>query len=311
MGPWWRPCRRGAPSRRSVSPAIWTPRWWRPPSSRSGWAALSERPSSCPRRRCATTAAARPSCCGHSARRLCSEPSHVRCSPRCWDRYSPRQPAGAESACDDVPVWPERAGGILMTTVIAHRALVRSPARLRRASDARLMKLVRSGDAAAFEALYDRHHASLLAVCRHMLGGLDEAEDALQHTFLRAHRALLSGQAPAELRPWLFAIARNRCRTLLAARREATPQGGELEPSLDGLIEEVHRRAELRELVADISRLPDEQRGALVLAELGDLSHREIGVALGVATTKVKALVFQAREALVAEHAARATPCAQ
>lgn len=173
------------------------------------------------------------------------------------------------------------------------------------------MRLVHSGDAAAFEALYDRHHPSLLAVCRHMLGGVDEAEDALQHTFLRAHRALLSGQAPAELRPWLFAIARNRCRTLLAARREATPQGGELEPSLDGLIEEVHRRAELRELVADISRLPDEQRGALVLAELGDLSHREIGVALGVATTKVKALVFQAREALVAERAARATPCAQ
>ena len=80
-------------------------------------------------------------------------------------------------------------------------------------SDARLAQLAAGGDERAFEELYDRHHAALLGFCRHMLGSREEGEDALQQTFLRAHRALLTHGAPEDVRPWLFAIARNRCRT--------------------------------------------------------------------------------------------------
>ena len=54
-----------------------------------------------------------------------------------------------------------------------------------------------------------------------MLGNREDGEEALQQTFLRAHRALSDGRAAGQVRPWLFAIARNRCRTLLAARRDA------------------------------------------------------------------------------------------
>jgi len=182
--------------------------------------------------------------------------------------------------------------------------------RFRRLDDERLAALVGQGDAAAFEALYDRHHTPLLAFCRHMLGNREDAEDALQQAFLRAHRALCAGSVPDAMRPWLYAIARNRCRTLLAARRRdlAVP-ADELEPSFDGLSDDVRRRSELRELVSDIGRLPEDQRGALVLAELGDLSHVEIADAIGCAPAKVKALVFQARTTLIAEREARCTPC--
>ena len=69
------------------------------------------------------------------------------------------------------------------------------------------------------------------------------------------------------------------------------------------------RRADLRELVADLAGLPEDQRGALVLFEMGDLSHREIAAVIGCAPEKVKALVFQARSALIAEREARETPC--
>ena len=140
---------------------------------------------------------------------------------------------------------------------------------------------MRSGDVAAFEVLYDRHHASLLAFCRHMVGNREDGEDALQQTFLRAHRALREGRPPDSVRPWLFAIARNRCRTLLAARRDAAIASDEIEPSYDGLAEDVGRRADLRELVADLAGLPEDQRGALVLFELGDLSHPEIATVIG------------------------------
>ena len=185
----------------------------------------------------------------------------------------------------------------------------RGARRCRRVEDARLAALIRDGDEAAFEALYDRHHASLLAFCRHMLGNREDAEDALQQTFLRAHGALRQGRLPDSMRPWLYAIARNRCRTVLAARRDTTSPADDFEPGFDGLAEDVRRRADLRELVHDLGRLPEDQRGALVLFELGDMSHAEIASVIGCAPGKVKALVFQARQSLIAERDARATPC--
>jgi RNA polymerase sigma factor (sigma-70 family) len=151
----------------------------------------------------------------------------------------------------------------------------------KRLDDERLAALVARGDESAFEVLYDRHHAPLLAFCRHMVGNREDGEDALQQTFLRAHRALQAGRVPDKVRPWLFAIARNRCRTLLAARRDAAVPADEIEPALDGLADDVGRRADLRELVADLARLPEDQRGALVLFEMGDLSHREIATVIG------------------------------
>ena len=178
-----------------------------------------------------------------------------------------------------------------------------------RLDDTRLAALVRKGDMGAFEALYDRHHAPLLAFCRHMCGSHQDGEDVLQQTFLRAHRALSDRPAPDAMRPWLFAIARNRCLTLLAARREAATMPDDFEPSVDGLAEDVGRRADLRELLHDLAKLPDDQREALVLFELGGSSQAEIAQILACPPAKVKALVFQARTTLIAERDARSTPC--
>jgi RNA polymerase sigma factor (sigma-70 family) len=182
---------------------------------------------------------------------------------------------------------------------------------LARLDDVQLAALAGRGDAAAFEALHARHRASLLAFCRQLLGSREDGEDALQQTFLRAYRALGKAPPPASVRAWLFAIARNRCRTMLAARRDvalpvALPSPGAADPT-----EHVRRRADLRQLVADIVDLPDHQRAALVLSELGDLPHTEIAVKIGCPPTKVKALVFQAREALIADRDARRIPCEQ
>jgi RNA polymerase sigma factor (sigma-70 family) len=193
-----------------------------------------------------------------------------------------------------------------MASVFGHRV---GWGRFGQFDDERLAKLVRSGYEAAFEVLHDRHRASLLAFCRHMLGSREDGEEALQETFVRAYRALRTGRLPDAVRPWLFAIARNRCRTVLGTRRDAAMPVQEIESGVDGLAEDVQRRAQLRELVADLARLPDDQREALVLSELGDLSHTEIAATIGCPPGKVKALVFQARTALIAEREARATPC--
>jgi RNA polymerase sigma factor (sigma-70 family) len=166
----------------------------------------------------------------------------------------------------------------------------------------------RRWDDAAFEALYDRYHRNLLAFCHHMLGSREEAEDVLQHTFLAAYRSLRAGEKIDRLKPWLYTVARNRCLSVLRERHpDAALDDGAA--ATDGLVAEVERRADLRALVRDVHRLPPDQRAALVLFELGDQSQDEIAESLGVRREKVKALVFQAREALMAWRAARETPC--
>jgi RNA polymerase sigma factor (sigma-70 family) len=198
-----------------------------------------------------------------------------------------------------------------MENVFVDQASVRlrRPARLLRlASDERLVALVRAGEEGAFEALYDRHQPAMLGFCRHMLGTREEAEDAVQHAFLAAFRDLVDSPKPIDLRPWLFAIARNRCLSLLRARRAHFAI--ELaEPATDGLADTVERREDLRELLADLACLPEDQRAALLLAELGALDHAGIATVLGCPREKVKALVFQARTSLAANREARATPC--
>ena len=125
-------------------------------------------------------------------------------------------------------------------------SVIKSPHFLRLASDAHLVALIREGRGAAFEAVYDRHHRGILSFCRHMLGDAQEAEDALQHTFLSAYNDLITSKKQIHLRAWLFAIARNRCYSILRARREQP--AAELDEAVtEGLATQVQRRQDLRE----------------------------------------------------------------
>src|SRR5690242_17219774 len=174
--------------------------------------------------------------------------------------------------------------------------------------DDRLAREVAKGNDTAFEVVYDRHHAGILSFCRHLLGSRDEAEDAVQQTFVSAYRALSSNGKPVRLKPWLYTIARNRCISMFRGRHDEPST--QAEPSTEGLHQEVQRRDDLRQLLGDLQRLPVDQRAALILSEIRGMSHRDVADALGCDTRKVKALVFQARTHLTQLRTAHDTSCA-
>ena len=180
-------------------------------------------------------------------------------------------------------------------------------------SDRLLVARVASGDDQAFEEIFNRYGAPLLSFCVHMLGSREWGEDALQLTFVAAYKALRRGGCDGALRPWLYAIARNRCVSELRARREIPDSDwvSADRPAVDGPASLFARREQLREVVEDIQRLPADQRAALVLFELGDQSHEEIASVLGVRREKVKALIFQAREGLYRGRMARESACSE
>jgi RNA polymerase sigma factor (sigma-70 family) len=178
-------------------------------------------------------------------------------------------------------------------------------------SDERLVEQVRRGEVVAFEVLYDRYSTGILGFCRHMLGSQSDAEDATQQTFMSAHADIQRhGRRNLHVKAWLYTIARNRCLSTLRARREQVADN-DLDLATDTFVRDVEDRAEIRALLGDIAKLPDDQREALVLAEVGDLSHSDISEVLGCEVSKVKSLVFQARTGLIDRRIARETPCAE
>jgi RNA polymerase sigma factor (sigma-70 family) len=208
---------------------------------------------------------------------------------------------------------PRGADSVLMGDAVrldipAPVGRVRSRRLLALAGDDRLVAQIRRGSEAAFEVVFERYAPPVLSFCRHMLGSLEEAEDAVQHTFAAAYGDLQrGGDREITLKPWLFTIARNRCVSVLRARRELPLE--QPEAATAHLAEQIEQRAELRQLVADVRELPDEQRSALLLAEVGGLAHIEIASVLDCEVPRVKALVYRARSSLVARREARELPC--
>ncbi len=85
-------------------------------------------------------------------------------------------------------------------------------------SDAALVQQVLNGDADAFTRLVDRYYERCGRFAVRMLGNRDDAEDALQATFLRAYRSLGRYQERDRFSAWLYRILVNQCRSIASRR---------------------------------------------------------------------------------------------
>ena len=188
----------------------------------------------------------------------------------------------------------------------------RSPL-LKLQGDERLIAMVRSGNAGAFETIVDRYQGRLLGFCRQMLGSTEDAEDVLQEVFVNAYRAMLGDDREINLRPWLYRIARNRCLNHLRKPTADAQESMDMVPMVDAAstAEKVHNREEFRQLLADVSKLPETQRSALLLREMDAMSYEEIAQAMDTSVPSVKSLLVRARISLAEASQARQLTCGE
>ncbi len=172
------------------------------------------------------------------------------------------------------------------------------------------MALFRAGNDDAFRVIHDRYRQRLFAYTRQMLPYRQDAEDALQDIFVRAYAGLRANHRELALRAWLYRVAHNRCIDELRRPAPPPPEVIELLRSpVHDPIDEADRRESLRRLIADVRRLPEQQRSALLMRELGGMSYADMAGALGVTVPAVKSLLVRARLALGQALEARDTAC--
>src|SRR3954452_12696834 len=177
-------------------------------------------------------------------------------------------------------------------------------------SDERLVATAKDGDERAFETLYERHAPAILRYCRSVLRSTQEAEDVKQEVFVLAISALRRGAEPDAFRPWLYRIAHNACMSHLRMRRPVLVADNGVLVGPAAAAEPVgDHREELRQLLDDIGRLPDVQRGALLLREMDGFSYEQVGEVLGLPLSTVRASIFRARRTLHGLAAARDADC--
>ncbi|MBS2939116.1 RNA polymerase subunit sigma-70 [Nocardioides sp. J2M5] len=169
-------------------------------------------------------------------------------------------------------------------------------------------------DEEAFTAHAQRHRRELHVHCYRMLGSFEDAEDAVQETFLRGWRRRETFAGRSTFRAWLYRIATNACLDLLAARRPGPATGGEvpwLQPYPDHLLDELPARdadgpearavaretVELAYLVA-LQHLAPRARAALVLRDVLGWPAREVADLLGDSVASVNSALQRARAAM-------------
>jgi RNA polymerase sigma-70 factor (ECF subfamily) len=169
-------------------------------------------------------------------------------------------------------------------------------------------------DEAAFTALIEQHRRELHIHCYRMLGSFDDAEDAVQDTFLRAWRYRESRKEGAPLRPWLYQIATNACLDVIARdkRRAAVTEAAEkgddvapnvpevtwLQPYPDALLEVVTKETIELAFLAVIQLLTPQQRAALILRDVLGWSAKETADLLETSVASVNGALQRARATL-------------
>jgi RNA polymerase sigma-70 factor (ECF subfamily) len=149
----------------------------------------------------------------------------------------------------------------------------------------------RRGEPWALEQLYHCYQPQVYALCYRLLERVEDAEDAVQATFVRAFRALPRFRGESTARTWLYRIATNEALGALRRRRESPPLEEETLSFPDRASSVIERLA----VRAVLARLSPEHRAVLVLRLWEDLSYSEIAAVLGISLPAVKMRLNRAR----------------
>jgi RNA polymerase sigma factor (sigma-70 family) len=176
-----------------------------------------------------------------------------------------------------------------------------TPKRASRAAtdeDARLARACAEGDTRVFEEIYRDHSDRMKSIAYNHLGNVSDAEDAVQETFLKVHRAASTYNGESAFTTWMYRVLINTCYDALR-RRQRRIQSTSIDDALPvehaGASVDDAKRMTLRKMLME---LPEQRRTVFTLFEIEGLSHAEIGRILNISEGNSKWILFATKKQL-------------
>ena len=169
-----------------------------------------------------------------------------------------------------------------------------------------LLDRILTGDAKAFEELVHRHEQRVYRVAMGVIGNHEDAEEAMQQTFLKVHQHLGGFQRSSKFATWMTRIAINEA-LQIRRRRRPTVSLDDLQVSDEGVMPKelrdwhddpgkVYDKQQIREIVERaIQSLPTIYREAFVVRDVQGLTSEEAAAALGIGVSALKTRLLRAR----------------
>ena len=160
-----------------------------------------------------------------------------------------------------------------------------------------LVSLAKRGDERGFAGLVRLHQRRAYVVARSIVMTHEDAEDAVQEAFLRAHQALDRFDPAQTFGAWLNRIVANAALDL--ARRRKVRNAEELTDTIPDTFRDPAESGELRRrLEVALAQLPDRARAVIVLHDVEGFTHAEIGEMLGIPGGTARSDLHHARQKL-------------
>lgn len=197
---------------------------------------------------------------------------------------------------DGLALSPTRRPGLTVQPGGARTSHKERDDAVQQAPDAVLVQKVIGGDVDAYAVLVGRYRGRLARYATRLLGSVEDAEEVVQDTFVRAWRAIERCEDPARFGSWLFSILINRCRTAggRSSRRQRTVTSDEAAVLAASVEPSVDRSAWREEIERALARLDEDQREAFLLKHVEELSYEEISEMTGVGISALKMRVKRA-----------------
>ena len=178
--------------------------------------------------------------------------------------------------------------------------------------DQTLVRWCRQRKSEGFDLLFRKYQKYVYRLCRYYTGTKEDALDLTQEVFEKAFRAIGSFDAAKPLMPWLKTIAVNTCLNfgrsqdcrVRTTSYDATPTGSD-QPLSDRLVsgkpgtEDQAIAADTRRIIgAEMANLPSEERMALMLRHIEDMSYESIARIMNCPLGTIKTYIYRARKHL-------------
>ena len=168
--------------------------------------------------------------------------------------------------------------------------------------ETKLVQMLKAGEKAAFDALYEKYKNTLLRMAYLVSGQMDDAEDIVQETFVKCYLHIGDLKKDEGFRLWLFQILYRTAYRQVKKRRREMPEEdiGIQADATDGItsLDRMIRTEEERMVGCAVQALDFKHRAVVVMFYYNEMSTKEIAKALGCTEGTVKSRLFTARKKL-------------